>query len=235
MGILIGITIMMSAVVFANSNVAALLSSHVTFFFNGEKKVLPQGYEVLTYNGRTYTPARFVAEELGAEVIWDPVTESIFITYEEGTNEDTEVLPKMPDKEADQVAEKEETVDRNYQKLPIYRAGYEAIVTVTHVDLDTNATIIYLEIEGRNVPIQLNRGKSTMVVDGQIYGQSNQGRIVDPIDTRWYNDIREDEKVSGWIKFPAISENTKNMTVNLEIFRNDGSNETTEFEFDIAL
>lgn len=235
MGVLIGITMMMSAVVFASGSVTALLSSHVSFFFNGVEKALPDGYEVLTYNGRTYTPARFVAEELGAKVLWDPVTESIFITYDEKTETLPETIDKEEEKDIEKV-EKENTDKKNYQKLPITKTAYDATIMLTHVEIGNNETTIYLEVEGRrSYPIQFNRSNATMIVDGVVYDQSNQKRIVDPIDTRWYNDIREDEKVDGWVKFPAIPEDTKYMTVNLEIYRNDGSNEVTEFEFDIVL
>ncbi|WP_018130744.1 copper amine oxidase N-terminal domain-containing protein [Effusibacillus pohliae] len=44
------------------------------FKFDGVEKSLPEGFTVLEYNGRTYVPARFVAENLGAKVDWDGST-----------------------------------------------------------------------------------------------------------------------------------------------------------------
>lgn len=43
-------------------------ASQVKFTFNGVKKSVPSGYTVLMYQDRTYVPARFVAENLGANV-----------------------------------------------------------------------------------------------------------------------------------------------------------------------
>lgn len=236
-GIIIGVTFMMSAMVFASSSVTALLNNNVTLFFNGEERVLPEGYNILTYNGRTYTPARFVAEELGAEVLWDEATNSIFINYEKAIDKEVEELPEKQEEDRNTEEKKEkETKGKYYQKLPLVKMSYDATIAISHIEVSGGQTTIYVEMEGRtNDPIQLNRKKATMIVDGVVYDQSDEAGIVDFVDTRWYHDIRKEEKVSGWIKFPRIPKDAENISLYLEIFRNDGSNEVTEFEFDIVL
>lgn len=52
---------------------------------NGEVKELP--VETRLVNGRTFIPLRFISEESGYDVTWDPAQESIFITREQVVDE----------------------------------------------------------------------------------------------------------------------------------------------------
>ena len=63
----------------ANTSVTALLANQVKFNFDGVLKSVPAGFSVLNYEGRIYVPARFVAEELGAEVGWDADSQTVLI------------------------------------------------------------------------------------------------------------------------------------------------------------
>ncbi|SDJ84430.1 copper amine oxidase N-terminal domain-containing protein [Natronincola ferrireducens] len=229
LGIIIGMMLMIPAVASAsNTSITASLANHITMYFNGEAKSLPEGYDLLTYQGRTYTPARFVAEELGAEVDWDGKTHSIYITYDEKTEEAT-------DDQRDEPQEKPQP-KKDYKALPLTKISPEAQVMLTTVVLDNKATTVYLEIEGRsNTPIQLRQSTAKLEVDGRVYTQEKLTNIVNPIDDRWYHDIRNEQRTSGWIKFPEIDPDTENLSLYLQLINNDGSNEVTEFEFNIAL
>ncbi|TCP59134.1 copper amine oxidase-like protein [Tumebacillus sp. BK434] len=77
-GILIGSVIAGVSVASADQSITAYLSP-IKFTFDGEAKKLPEGYAVLTYKDRTYVPARFVAEELGANVEWINATQTVAI------------------------------------------------------------------------------------------------------------------------------------------------------------
>ena len=82
-GIIIGLLCTLSAGVLASAPakafVSALLDADIAFQFDGQRQVLPEGYTVLTYDNRTYVPARFVAENLGAKVQWDGITKTVRI------------------------------------------------------------------------------------------------------------------------------------------------------------
>ncbi|SNS43947.1 Copper amine oxidase N-terminal domain-containing protein [Anaerovirgula multivorans] len=240
-GIVIGVSIMSSALVFANTPITAWVASNIGFYFNDQFTELPQGYDVILHNGRVYTPARFVAEELGAEVVWDEATNRIYINYEE-------IVPEVPSEKAIDIDEEKEEKEteteteetqkrkKNYQKLPINITAEDGRIAVTSVSFDNNETIVYIEVEGRkNYPIQLDQSAARIETEEEIYRQSELQRTANPVDTKWYNDIRDEERVTGWIKFPPMPEDTKEMTLYLEIFRNDGSKKTTELELDIAL
>ena len=238
LGIVIGVSFMTSALVFAYSPISAWLSDNVSIYFNGEEKALPEGYEVLTYNGRTYTPARFIAEELGAEVVWDEGTKSIYINYDEEVEVPSDDIEDdlIDEKDEDEKVEEPSKPLAYYKKLPYIQLSHDVYITVTNISIQDNVTTAYVEVEGRrDEPMQLNLSASKLIVGDESYMTTDTKNVVDPIDTRWYHDIREEERVSGWVKFPPIDKDTEYVTLYLETIKNDGSNEITEFEFDIKL
>ena len=240
LGMAIGGSLMTSTLAFAYSPVAAWVENNIKIYFNGELKELPDKYEILSYNGRTYTPARFIAEELGATVDWDEDNKSIYINYmdKETDKEIPEVDEEIEKEEEKKEDEKEEVKkpQKYYQRLPINLTIEEARIAITGVIFENNETKVSLEIEGKeNYPIQLKQNSTIIEADDIIYAQKDLKSVVDPIDNRWYNDIKKDDRVTGWIKLPPMPEDTKEMTLFLEIFRNDGIEQIQELEIDIAL
>ena len=241
LGMAIGGSLMTSTLAFAYSPVAAWVENNIKIYFNGELKELPDKYEVLSYNGRTYTPARFIAEELGATVDWDEDNKSIYINYvDKETDKEIPEVDEEIEKEEEKVEDEKEEVkkpQKYYQKLPVNLTTEEARIAITGVTFENNETKISLEIEGKeNYPIQFRQSTSRIETEDNIYKHSNlKSNVVDPVDVRWYNDIRKDDRITGWIKLPPMPEDTKEMTLFLEIFRNDGIEQIQELEIDIAL
>ncbi|GAA4865801.1 hypothetical protein GCM10023310_51660 [Paenibacillus vulneris] len=69
-GIFIGIALSLSSVAFAADAIQALLSP-VKFEFNGEPRAMDSEYDTLNYKGHLYVPVRYVADNLGATVVYD--------------------------------------------------------------------------------------------------------------------------------------------------------------------
>lgn len=61
----------LASVVYASDSIQAVLFP-VAYEFNGKTKELPDELVTLNYENRAYIPARFVAENLGARVSYDP-------------------------------------------------------------------------------------------------------------------------------------------------------------------
>lgn len=81
-GIIIGATIATSISVFANSNLnieALLVDATTTIKVDGVAIKLPSDSHILNYDGKIYTPAKLVAEQLGASVTWNDPTKSVLI------------------------------------------------------------------------------------------------------------------------------------------------------------
>jgi hypothetical protein len=76
-GLLIGVTMSGVGVAFADQSIQVGITDSIKFVFNGQAKPLPADQKVIYYKGYNYMPARFIAENLGANVSWDQTTKTI--------------------------------------------------------------------------------------------------------------------------------------------------------------
>lgn len=244
-GILVGAAILGPSVSYANTLISAWISDNITIYFDGQKKELPEGYQTLVYEGRTYVPARFIAEELGATVNWDDATRHIRIVSSkkdvDGLKAEIRELEgeivKLEKKLEEQQAKEKQDVDgRDYRILPTSKTSADGKITITMIKIDDKETTVYLNFENRSqVPIQLNQSSAEIIVDGKTIKKTELTSVLSPFDARWYNDIKQDEEVDGWIKLPPIAEDTKKLTFKVSVLKNDGSQAKTTYEFDIKL
>ena len=58
----------------ALTSITAWLRNDYRIEYNGEEQTLPEGYDILVYQDRTYLPLRYVGELVGAEIEWNPET-----------------------------------------------------------------------------------------------------------------------------------------------------------------
>jgi hypothetical protein len=70
LGLVLGLSFALTPTAFSSNSVSTTLFPS-QFVFNGQTKTLGPEYEVLNYNGHTYVPVRFVAENMGATVGYD--------------------------------------------------------------------------------------------------------------------------------------------------------------------
>ncbi len=256
-GIIIGClcTLPVGALASATGFVSAFLDGAVTFQFDGQEQALPEGYTVLNYENRTYVPARFVAERLGASATWDGINKIVGINtqpcqecvalhkekqeLEKAVKEQEEKIKALEQeiKDLEEQTEKEEPSAEaqpaaNYQKLPLKRVLTDLNVAVTGLVEDDLYTRIYLEVENKKtVPLRLLHTTVTAIVDGEEYKTSDIKYLTH--DERWYHDIIEDEIRDGYILLPPIPEDCKEMLLKLTILYNDASQETTTVDFAI--
>jgi hypothetical protein len=78
LGAAFGIVISASTVAYATDSIQTLLFP-AKFEFNGKNAEVGNEYKVLNYNGHAYVPIRFVAENIGATIDYDPETKKIFV------------------------------------------------------------------------------------------------------------------------------------------------------------
>ena len=233
LGIIIGMISMLGLNVYANisDQVSAVLASYITFEFDGEAKQLPSGYTVLLYEGRSYVPARFIAEEFGADVEWDIRDQRIKITTPEPEEEEVEVEDPKEEKPS-------KGDNKVYSDLPITHYDGAIRVRLNTVVLDDDQTRLYLSVHNyEDTPIQLEQTDTTIIVDGKEYSQLDTGKkVVNPYSTAWYQDIKKDETTESIVRMPVIPEDTKELTVKFEIRENTLNDpKTSEIVFDVKL
>ena len=236
LGTIIGMIFMLGLNVYANisDEVSAILASYITFEFDGEIKPLPSGYTVLLYEGRSYVPARFIAEELGAEVDWDIRNQVVKITKPEIEETEEDVEKETPSKE-----EKPSTGDKKvYSELPLTHYDGAIRLRLNTVVIDDDQTRLYLSLHNyEDIPVQLEQTATTIIVDGKEYKQLDTGRrVANPYSSAWYNDIKKDETTDSIVRMPVIPEDTKELTVKFEVRENTLNDpKTMEIVFDVQL
>lgn len=255
MGIIIGLLLALPAGVLASTSawVSALNDGDIAFQFDGQRETLPAGYTVLLYENRTYVPARFVAERLGAEVGWDQVTKTVKINtkpsaaylalqkekenLEKAVKEQEERI-KALEKEANELkgqpGEKEPGAKGqpagSYQKLPLSQVLPAMNIKATGLFKDDHNTRVYLELENKkSVPLQLRQALTKAIVDGEVYKTSDILHFA--LDEKWYHDILKEETQEGYVTLPPIPKDAKEMLLELTILYNDAKQETTTVEF----
>jgi len=263
-GVIIGLLCTLSAGALASAPgkafVSALLDADIAFQFDGQWQVLPEGYTVLTYNNRTYVPARFVAENLGAKVQWDGITKTIRINTVAEPCAECLALQKEKETLEQKVQEQEEKIkalekeikelealgegetrspgqpEGNYQKLPLSRVLPDMNISVTGMIKDEHYNIVrvYLEVENKkSTPLQLLHTQTKAIVDGEEYKTWDVRHFT--LDQRWYHNIDEEEVESGYIILPALPEDSKEMLLQLTVLHNDAAQKITTVEFAISL
>ena len=227
LGIVIGMVIMATGTAFTyqSKSVVAQLVDDITLFIDDKLLEMPEEYQILAYNGRTYLPVRFIAESLNAEVNWNEASRKISIKTKECQVEDKQVNDEK------KVDEKQPSVI--FKQIPQSIHLHNMDVSVTLSTRDNNLTRIYLRVENKQqIPIQLLLSEVEAIVDGKTY------RLIDSPsfqwDTRWYNDILRDETRVGYLTFSRIPEDKKEMSLNFAIKYNDGSNNRENFNFNIV-
>ncbi|SET22160.1 Copper amine oxidase N-terminal domain-containing protein [Natronincola peptidivorans] len=210
--------------------IAAWINNAFQFQFNGEAKALPEGYNVIVYEGRSYVPARFIAENLGAAVIWDDATKTIDIKSED--KQDVTIIESKKEKEDTEQQEEDRKIE--YQRLPVSKAYKGMNITATVIDRNNTQTVVYLTIDNKNsAPLQLIQRDTRVVVENKEYFTKDVGPH--RYDMVWYNDIIKDKAQEGYVVLPSTPENAKNMSLYLNILKNDYSQERIEVVLDILL
>lgn len=242
-GIVIGAMIATGGTAFANSSVAPVITNWVKFKFNGEAKNLPSGYTVINYEGHTYVPARFIAEELGADVKWDVNSNTVLIDEQEvkqpTTSEETPSQPEKPDvnnEETQSQDETKETPSTTFEELPVSKTLNGVSVEIYEIDQsDYENTMLYFRVKNTNdSPMQFIQSSGYLEADGKKYEHTGvNSNTTGWKDSTWFTDLNEDDDNEGYIMIKKVPNDIKEGTVHVEVLQNDRTQKITTYEFDI--
>ncbi|MCS7465012.1 copper amine oxidase N-terminal domain-containing protein [Paenibacillus doosanensis] len=78
-GVLIGCILSTSTIALADNNTVETILFPVKYIINGKPAELDSDYVTLNYQGHAYVPIRFVAENMGGAVIFDPSQKVVIV------------------------------------------------------------------------------------------------------------------------------------------------------------
>lgn len=240
-GVILGSVLTSGVGVFAAGElISATKSTDTKIYVDGEEIQLDDDYAILNYNDHVYTPARTVAEALGADVeyIVDGDTKNIYLTSK-GT--DTTEIEPMPIPTVDPIVEPtpdpveptEPEVD--YRLPPAKDSGLGVSVLVTEANVPIDETEIDVEITNNNTEGLLMFDYSNFKLvdeDGNEYPVKKE---TSGYDTIFYSSLpNNDDELEETLKFKGLSEGT-NVTLVMPIKRTSVSGNVEKYDIEIPL
>lgn len=199
----------------AVSTVAAWIRNDYRIEYNGEEKKLPEGYQILVYQNRTYLPLRYVGELLGADIQWDGETNtaSIFQEKNPGIIDTTGygVLPQSV-----------ETLD------------YRITATALMGKDDAEGARLYLSLKNKTDSVlRLDQGSTVFEIDGKEYTYRDVDSLL--YDSRWYTTyLEKDAEAEGYLRLPKEAKEASRITITFHLTQ-DGNTEPIPVTFRLKL
>lgn len=208
----------------ADTVVVGTLKPDVNFKIDGKISQAPRSMSPINYNGYTYVPVRYIGEMLGCTVDWKDNT--VVVDYPE--DKIKEVVREV---EKIVYVDKGDSVDGTvYSELPVTKRTSDFEVTLTGFirSESANKSTLYLTIENKQgYNIQLDQDDCVLTVDGKEYPITKRNSL---LDGKWYNNIKKDDKVEGYLTFDLVPEDYKEMSIKLVTVK-AGEKTTTTINF----
>ena len=228
MGFIAGALSMVTVTAFAAyAQVPTTVLNDVIFSFNGEKKASPSDQPVLNYNGYTYLPVRYIAEQLGADEDWDAATKLVSVNLK------PKVVEKVVEKEVPYYVTDPDKVSVSYSEMPISVVKDDFKVNLTAITRDKGLgwTKFYVECYNKNTESKtftiVNRS-AKLTVDGKdvdLYATTSKW------DQQWgatyINKINNDsDRTEGFLLFQLIPSDWHKADLSFDVMDNEGKTKT---------
>lgn len=209
----------------ADTVVVGTLKPNISFKIDGNITKAPHSMTPINYNGYTYVPVRYISEMLGCNVEWNAYGDMVIVDFPEDRIK--EVVREV---EKIVYVDSSDKVDGTvYKTLPVRLVTSDAEINVKGITRDDvlNTTKVMLKVkntESENRNIQLDQDRCVLIADGKEYNLTER---VSYTDSRWYNNIRSDEEVEGYLTFDLVPEDVKEFTLKLVTTKNGKSTTST--------
>ena len=213
----------------ASNPITAYQDNRFGFVFDGgERKFLEGGLSTIVYNDRSYVAVTFLAENMGATVKWNDASKTINIDTPKKIVEVEKIVEVCP---------VEPITQKNYNSLPQTYVDKNLRVDITSFDRNKDEinSNFYLAVENKGQdPWQIELFETRFIADdGKTY--STKGVPVGKYNTRFYDDIRKDEEISGYVTVASIPETVKGGLLQITIRKNTIENDRIVMEFPIKV
>ena len=208
----------------ALTSIAAWIRNDYRIEYNGEEQTLPEGYDILVYQDRTYLPLRYIGEMVGAEVEWDSETHTASIRREESADN-----PETPDIS--------DTIDTTgYGTLPqsIETLDYRITATVLMGKDDREGARLYLSLKNKSETVlRLDQGTTVFEIDGEEYDYGDVDSLY--YDNRWYTTyLEENQEAEGYLRLPEEASDASYVTITTHLTQ-DGTSEPIPVTFRLKM
>ncbi|PWK07477.1 copper amine oxidase N-terminal domain-containing protein [Tumebacillus permanentifrigoris] len=229
-------------------------AGYIHFKFDGVQKSVPSGYTVLEYEGRTYVPARFVAEQFGANVGWEANTNTVTIdkikqpaqsensnSPSSGTTDTNKSYAVNVDVISGSMKMHISRVSlHNSYKSTQYQTPINAVVMEVEVENTSNAVMHWFPSQGTlvlNTKEQAEAGKSLSYSDsvgGTFMGKViKKGNIVVAVESDLSKITNLDYKIDGPFddRFLTVgNDTTASISLNSLVSNSSGGSATQKLE-----
>lgn len=227
-GIIVGGVLLSGGNALANNNALPSIMNFVKYKINGEAKALPSGYTTLNYDGHTYVPTRFIAEQLGADVEWDDKTKTVAINNEE------QKVDKPQEPEQQPIEEDKDT--KGYDQLPVSKMVDGVRVEVYSVEHRDNYTKFYIDIKNTtDRRVRLNQESVYFKTENDTYKHTDASKNIYWKDTTWYNELEEDDDAQGYVMLPRLDKEDTKGQLYIEVEENAVTPKVYSYSFDMNL
>ena len=208
----------------ALTSVTAWIRNDYRIEYNGEEQTLPEGYDILVYQDRTYLPLRYIGGMVGAEVEWDSETHTASIRREEPSD-----TPETPD-----ISDMIDTT--GYGTLPqsIETLDYRITATVLMGKDDSEGARLYLSLKNKNdTVLRLDQGATVFEIDGEEYDYGDIDSLY--YDNRWYTTyLEKDQEAEGYLRLPKEAAGASYITITTNLTQ-DGEREPIPVTFRLKM
>ena len=214
----------------APTTIQAFLQPDFRISINDQIKYHPEGLQPIVYQDRTYLPAAFIAEQLGAGVEYNAQTKVISIDQKKTTDqnyitqiEEYELKITELEKEIDQLKNNSSS-SSTFSKMPARKTqnGYSVSIEGLSVR-DGNDGRLYFNLENKSVDtsVKIQPLSTVLMINGVEY--TPKETFTDKFDKDLFNWLKVDDEVNTFLPFRNLpdDEDIAEMTITMVVETNE--------------
>ena len=244
LAVTLGIVMVFASLTYATpKTVETYLQNDFLIKVNGEFKYHPEGLKPLVYENRTYLPAAFIAEILGANTTFDSTTKVVNINSNTDSALDSQQIKKYEDK-IKELEKKIEALgasssnDSNYTKMParIAQHGYKLTLEGLSIREEGADGRLYFTLENDDADTGVKIDAMSTIIETDTDKYEASFRFQENLDTDLFKWIRRDQELKTYIPFTKLPEDDKeikNMTVTIVLETNETYPKTEKLVFKV--
>ena len=215
LAVTLGILLGLSSVTYAAPKVVeTYLQNDFLIKVDGEFKYHPEGLKPLVYQNRTYLPAAYIAQLLGASTTFDSATKTVAINSKaqdglsDKQKEEYESKIKELEAEIEKLKNSSNESSSNYSKIParLTQKGYKITLEGLSIREDGEDGRLYFTIKNddENTGIKVLPLSTTIEANGKKYEAT--GKYHENLDMDLFKWIDRGGELSSYIPFSDLPE-----------------------------